>query len=180
MLGEPEGVGRTIELMRKGAAGAPVSGHIMFAALTSLEPPADPMEALWFAADVIREHRGDSHANAWLVSGLVGLEISILTNLWMSRPLDRLARMSMVEQSEIDACLADLERRGLVQGETLTEQGEAFRGEIEADTDRQEEPILNALSDAELEELFTLLEPWGKQIYEAGGLMSDPSASVRP
>ena len=62
VLGEkPEGMARVTELLRRGADAAPWAGHAVYSGLRSLGFPGTPMGDMWRAADLLREHRGDSH-----------------------------------------------------------------------------------------------------------------------
>ena len=58
----------------------------MYAGLRSLGLPDDPMAAMWRAADLLREHRGDSHVISWAVAGVDGMEILLLTEQWWGLP----------------------------------------------------------------------------------------------
>ena len=40
------------------------------------------MGAMWRAADLVREHRGDSHVIAWAVGGADAVEVLLLTEQW--------------------------------------------------------------------------------------------------
>ena len=48
----------------------PAEGHYLHSGLLSLGYPGDPMGDFWRAADLVREHRGDSHIAAWLAADL--------------------------------------------------------------------------------------------------------------
>jgi hypothetical protein len=62
---QPEGLGRATDLLRRAAAAGTVPGHAIHAGLRSLGFPGTPLGDLWRAADLVREHRGDSHVIAW-------------------------------------------------------------------------------------------------------------------
>src|SRR5579864_93969 len=75
--GEPAALARATELLRRGAEGADVAGRALFAGLRSLGWPGEPMADFWRAADLVREHRGDSHIAAWLDHDLDAVEIGL-------------------------------------------------------------------------------------------------------
>ena len=75
----PDGLERVTELLTRGAAAAPWAGHPVFSGLMSLGYPDDPMAAMWRAADLLREHRGDSHVITWAVGGVDAVDILLLT-----------------------------------------------------------------------------------------------------
>ena len=52
------------ELCAKAATAAPVDGRPLFAANSALPWPGEPIEKLWHAATLLREHRGDGHIAA--------------------------------------------------------------------------------------------------------------------
>ena len=66
MLGdEPEGLAWATEVLRRMAEAGPAEGRYLHSGLLSLGYPGDPMGDFWRAADLVREHRGDSHIAAW-------------------------------------------------------------------------------------------------------------------
>src|SRR5437764_407599 len=66
ILGDkPDGLDRATELLKRAGEAGTVAGHPLYAGLVSLDWPGDPMGNLWRAADIVREHRGDSHTAAW-------------------------------------------------------------------------------------------------------------------
>ena len=79
---------------------------------------------------------------------------------------------------QVDAALARLRDRGLVQGEAFTAEGEALRASIEEATDRGETRIAEALG-ADADELFDLLEPWATAVVESGGYPANPADLTR-
>jgi Helix-turn-helix family len=87
ILGEqPEGIGRVIDLLRRAADAARWEGRPIFGGLRSLGFPTTPVGAMWRAADLLREHRGDSHVMSWAVGGVDAVEILLLTEQWWGLP----------------------------------------------------------------------------------------------
>ena len=87
VLGEqPEGLGRVTDLLRRAADAAPWAGHPINGGLRSLGFPDHPLGAMWRAADLLREHRGDSHVISWAVGGADAVEILLLTEQWWGGP----------------------------------------------------------------------------------------------
>jgi hypothetical protein len=176
--GVPDGAARATELLRKAGEAAPVPAHPLFAGLLSLGFPGDPLGDLWRAADLVREHRGDTHVAAWAGYGVDAVEITLLTELWWKIPLDSYVRTRGWSEDEITAGLARLRERGLIDGDSFTDAGEALRGAIERVTDLGERSIVAALGD-DADELLGLLEPMARAIVESGGYPSDPSQLTR-
>jgi hypothetical protein len=62
------------DLLSAAARSADLHGRVLGAANAYLPEPSDPVERLWHAATVLREHRGDGHVAALLVAGVDGCE----------------------------------------------------------------------------------------------------------
>ena len=175
---KPDGVDRATELLRRAGEAGTVEGRPLFAGLRSLGWPGDPIGDLWRAADLVREHRGDSHTMAWVTHGLTAIEVLLLTEAWWRMPFNTYMRTRAWPDDEVQATLADLRERGLVDDSGLTDEGTDLRASIEESTDRGEEGVVTALGD-DADELFAILEPWSKAIVESGGYPTDPSQLTR-
>ena len=68
------------------ADAAPWAGRPIYAGLRSLGFPGHPLGAMWRAADLLREHRGDSHVISWAVGGADAVEVLLLTEQWWGLP----------------------------------------------------------------------------------------------
>ena len=82
------------------------------------------MGDFWRAADLVREHRGDSHIIAWVSHGLDPIQANLSTELWWHLPLRSYVRTRGWSEQQIDAAVDDLRDRGLMDGDAFTEQGE--------------------------------------------------------
>lgn len=71
---------RATQLLFASTEGVDCSGRMLFAGLSALDRPTTPWGALWRAADLVREHRGDGHIAAW-IPYLDSTEITMLTEL---------------------------------------------------------------------------------------------------
>ena len=116
--------------------------------------------------------------NAWVGYGVGAIEITLLTELWWKMPLDTYVRTRGWSEDEIKAAVSRLDERGLIAGGEFTDAGVELRGAVERVTDLGERSIVAALGD-DAEELFSLLQPWGKAIVESGGYPADPSKLSR-
>ena len=165
---QPEGLARVTGLLRRAAAGAPWAGRSVYRGLRSLGLPGHPLGDLWRAADLVREHRGDSHVIAWAVGGADAVEILLLTEQWWGLPARSYAPTRGWTAADMDAGFERLQSRGLMTGgEQLTDAGRAFREEIEVRTDELERPLLDALGD-DVDELLQHLDAWAEAIIAAG------------
>ena len=145
-----------------------VGGPPVFGGLRSLGFPGHRLGELWRAADLLREHRGDSHVIAWAVGGADAVEVLLLTEQWWGLPARSYAPTRGWTGPDMDAGFARLQARGLMTGgERLTDAGRAFREEIEVRTDELERPVLDALGD-DLDELLDHLDAWSEAIIAAG------------
>jgi hypothetical protein len=164
---QPEGLGRTTDLLRRAAAAASWSGHAIHSGLRSLGFPGTPLGDLWRTADLVREHRGDSHVIAWAVAGADAVEVLLLTEQYWGVPARSYAPSRAWTDADMDAGYDRLQRRGLMNGEKITDAGRAFREEIEVRTDELERSVLDALGD-DLDELLEHLDTWSEAIIAAG------------
>jgi len=113
-------------------------GHPMYAALADQPVPQAPHLALWFAASLLREHRGDNHIAALVNAGIGGLE-SLVSHSASSDGMPKELVMSKRGWTEADWRAAEerLRDRGLMDAAgALTAAGVRMREELEAETDR--------------------------------------------
>ena len=176
--GVPDGAARATGILRRAADAATCEGHPLFAGLRSLGFPGSATGDLWRAADLVREHRGDSHTCAWVSHGVDATEITLLTELWWRLPLNSYVRTRGWTADQTDRAIDRLRERGLVEGDGFTPEGQELRASIEEATDRQERALVAAIGD-DADELFALLAPWSKAIVDSGGYPSDPSSLTR-
>jgi hypothetical protein len=165
---EPEGLDRVRSLLRRAVAAAAPAGKPMFAGVLAAGPPDDPLGEAWWAADCLRELRGDAHIAAWTAAGFDAVEIGLLTELWWGLPMRTYIRTRGWSDGELDAAAARLAARGLVSDGALTAEGRAARESVEAATDHQMRPVVDALGE-ELDELCGALEVWSAAVRAAGG-----------
>ena len=166
--GEPEALSWATQVLLRMADAAPAEGRALFSGLRSLGVPADPMGAFWRAADLVREHRGDSHIAAWVGADLDATEVGLLTDPWRGLPLRSWVRSRGWSDEELDAAGARLRDRGLLDGDALTDAGRALRDEIEDATDLMERRVVDALG-TDADRLFATLDPWCDEIVDDGG-----------
>jgi hypothetical protein len=165
---QPDGIGRVTDILRRAADVAPWEGRAIYGGLRSLGFPGTPLGDLWRAADLLREHRGDSHVISWAVGGVDAVEVLLLTEQWWGVPARSYTPSRGWSAADMDAGMDRLKRRGLMtDDEKLTTTGRAFREEIEVRTDELERPIVEALGE-DADELFDHLDAWSEAIIAAG------------
>lgn len=169
MLGDPAELGWATDVLRRMIDAGPFEGRHLSSGLLSLGiPDDDPMAAFWRAADIVREHRGDSHIAAWIAAGLDACEIGILTDPWRGQSLLTWVRSRGWSEDELAAACDRLRARGLLAGDALTDAGFALREGIETATDNQERRMVAALGD-DADRFFALLDGWAQAVVDQNG-----------
>ena len=176
---EPEGLDRATDLLRAAAVPLRPEGKPLYAGLLSLGLPGDPMGDMWRRADLLREFRGDAHTAAWTAAGLDATEIGLLTELYWGLPMRTYIRTRAWSDEQLDAAEARLVARGLAANGAFTDEGRALREAVEAVTDAQCAPMVDALGD-DLDELVGILSPWGAAIRAAGGYPAQGPHELAP
>jgi len=116
--------------------GLDFAGRPLAAAHTSIDRPDDALGRLWWAATVLREYRGDSHVALLTTHDLDGAEANALA-VADGRAPERQRETRGWTEDEWAAAFARLQRRGWVDGaQAITPDGQAFRNQLEDDTDR--------------------------------------------
>jgi hypothetical protein len=174
----PEGIDRAAALLERAAAPNAVAGRPLFAGLRSQwDDPHDPLTRFFHLGDELRELRGDAHTAAWTSAGLGAAEIGLLTELFLGLPLRSYIRTRAWSDEQLDAALARLQERGWVDGEAFTAAGHDAREQIEARTDAQMRPAIEALGD-DFDELLAIIRPWGDALRAAGAYLRTPGQLV--
>ncbi|MDH6145137.1 hypothetical protein P3T35_007188 [Kitasatospora sp. GP30] len=126
------------ELALRAAEGCTAPGRPLYAAHADQPVPDEPAPALWHAATLLREHRGDGHLAALLDAELDGLEALISHTATGKGFLPEAARATRGwSEDEWAGGEERLRSRGLLDGAgRLTEAGEQLRQQIEDRTDR--------------------------------------------
>ena len=120
---EPAGLERANELLARAVEPLRPEGRALFAGLSALGVPDDPLTALWRRGDMLREYRGDSHIAAWVSAGLDATEIGLLTELYWGLALRSYARTRAWTNEQFDAATERLESKGLIADDAFTVSG---------------------------------------------------------
>ncbi|OKK22441.1 SalK [Streptomyces sp. CB00455] len=131
-------VAEAADLAVRATEGCTRHARPLYAAHADLPFPEEPHLRLWHATTLLREHRGDGHLAALLLTGLDPVEALIshtATGKGMSPKWLKAVRGW--EQSDLDAAAARLRERGALDADgNLTAEGAALRERLESDTDR--------------------------------------------
>lgn len=146
------------------AAEAAASGHPgggLGPANSALPWPDAPHLALWHAATVLREHRGDGHIAALTGAGLDPVE-SLVSFAGVGAAAPEVFASRGWSPEEWDAARRRLQERGLLAADgTATDAGRELRAKVELRTDEEAAAPWRALGEPGRERLAELLgEPW--------------------
>ncbi|QKG20000.1 hypothetical protein ACTIVE_1636 [Actinomadura verrucosospora] len=158
------------ELALRAAEAGRREARPLYSANADLPVPDEPHLALWHAATLLREHRGDGHLAALAIADLSGLEALVLHNATGRAPTSAVFMQTRGWSAEQWAAARDrLRERGLL-GETgdLTEAGAALRSEVEALTDRLDAAPYDHLGPAATARLTELAGGFTASLRAAG------------
>lgn len=165
--GGPE-VEEAAALAREACAGLTVPGRALFAAHASLPWPDEPLLALWHAATLVREHRGDGHVAALVGAGLDPVESIISGGAVAGTSEFMKASRGWSEQEWADG-ESRLRERGLMDDDgALTEAGLALRAEVETRTDAAAMQGWEHLGAERTARLIELARPLQKTVLASG------------
>jgi hypothetical protein len=161
--------------------GCTFGGRPLAAAWRAVDRALDPNGA-WLAATILREHRGDGHVLAATNHGLSGLETTLTLVASGAVPRATIQPNRGWTDDEWSTANAGLVARGLLTTEaTLTEAGNGWRAEVEADTDRLASGAVDALGAAGLERVLELATPISRALVDSGAVpVPNPVGVPRP
>jgi hypothetical protein len=169
-------------LLWEAVAGCRFDGRPLAAAWSCVPRPADPVAALWLAATVLREHRGDGHVLAGVASGLRGLDatLTFVATGAISRGLIQPTRGWNDE--DWDQSLRRLQARGLLDRDgRLTKTGGALRREVEDLTDRLAAGPVERLGETGVKRAIDLATPISRGLIDSGLIpVPNPIGAPRP
>lgn len=175
-----EKVSAAAELAGKAAREAALDGRTLFAANRALPWPDDPLAALWHAATLLREQRGDAHVAVLAAAGVSGRESNVLHAAAGRVPRDYIARTRDYDDAAWRRHEQRLAERGLLNDDgSLTTDGRQLKDHIETTTDALALAALDALSDAEVEALFQVLTPITRAVIAGGDVLAINPMSLR-
>ena len=175
-----ESVTTAVELAARAVQQAPLDGRPLFAANRALPWPDDPLAALWQAATLLREHRGDAHIAVLSAAGVSGRECNVLQAAAGLIPRDYIARTRDYDDATWRHHEEQLAERGLLNDDgTLTEAGRELKDAIESTTDALALSALDALSDDEVEALFQALTPITRTVVAGGDVPAVTPMNLR-
>jgi hypothetical protein len=173
-------VATAAELMAKATKQIPVAGRPLFAANSALPWPSEPVETLWQAATLLREHRGDGHIAALVAAGISGRDSNVLHCAAGGVPAEFIRRSRDYDDDEWQRCCASLADAGYIDaGLTLTVAGSHLKEHIETVTNTAALSALDGLDDAEIQTLFAALTPITRAVIAGGDLPAATPMGLR-
>jgi hypothetical protein len=160
------------DLLADAVEGADGTGRPLFSGLRGRGRPGDPYQRLWWACDLVREHRGDSHVAVANAAGLGPVEMNVLTECWIGMPLLSYTATRGWPEEAMRAAVDGLEARGWLRDGALTDAGRAARNGIEDRTDAAEGAVAVALG-GRLDEVCARLDGWSERCIAAGTFPAD-------
>ena len=168
-LADNPSVARAADLAVKAATCTRTEGRPLYAALRTMPAPEQPLARLWYAGNLLREHRGDGHVVALVANGIGGTEAHVLLALSEGMPAEKFGRVSHLPQAQLAAVIDGMRARGLIGADGwLTADGRATRQRIEALTDDLAAPPYDGLEPGELDQLIAGLEPLAAALSAVG------------
>ncbi|MDG9703521.1 hypothetical protein [Streptomyces sp. DH37] len=135
------------------------AGRVLAAANRALAVPSHPVDRLWHAATVLREHRGDGHVAALVAAGFDGCEILVLRS-GIDLPRAELQPHRGWSDDAWRAARRRLADRGLLGPDgRATPEGRRVHRAVEEATDRAAARPWQGLDAATVERLRRLLAP---------------------
>jgi len=179
-LGADENICVAAELAGRAAREAPLDGRPLFAANRALPWPDDPLAALWHAATLLREQRGDAHVAALTAAGVSGRESNVLQAAAGGVPREYIARTRDYDEAAWQHHEQRLVERGLLKDDgSPTVAGRELKNRIESRTDALALSVLDVLSDDEVETLFQVLTPITRAVIAGGDLPAATPMNLR-
>ena len=158
-------------------------GRPLFGAHAQLPWPAEPHLALWHAQTLLREFRGDGHVALLTTAGLTPVE-ALVTHAAAGSVTDAALRMSRAWGDEDWAAgVASVRARGwLADGDELmlSEEGRAFRQDLEARTDELAVGAWAALGPDGCARLTELALPLAQAVIDSGLYRAIPGRARPP
>jgi hypothetical protein len=155
------------ELLSAAAKAVDLPGRVLAGANADLPWPDDPLDRLWHAATILREHRGDGHVAALLTAGVDGCESLVWRTALEGAGLrDTMQRARGWTDTEWQSAAGRLQDRGWLAADgSPTAAAQTAYTQVEALTDRLAAGPWQRLGADATERCASLLEPLVARIW---------------
>ncbi len=158
-------------LAREAVVGCGVAGRPLFAANADLGWPVEPELALWHAATLVREHRGDGHVAVLVSARLDPCEAHVTKVAAEGVDPETIKPYRGWGADAWRAAGERLRRRELLGSDgSLTAAGRALRQGVERETDRLASEPIEHLGQQRVERLIDLLAPLAGRLADTGAI----------
>jgi hypothetical protein len=170
------------ELLWEAVAGCRFDGRPLAAAWSAVPRPDDPVAAVWLAATILREHRGDGHVLAGVASGLRGLDASVTFAATGAISRELIQPTRGWNDEDWEQSVRRLQARGLLDRDgRLTKSGGALRRDVEDLTDRLAAGPVERLGSTGVERAIDLATPASRHLVDTGIIpVPNPIGVPRP
>ena len=168
-LADTPALARAADVATKAATSAPIEGRPLYAALRTVPVPAEPVARLYYAATLLREHRGDGHNAILVTEDIGGTEAHVLHALSEGIPAEKFGRIHHLPAARLTAVVDGMRARGLIDASGwLSDAGRESKERIESRTDDLAAPAYDSLTPSELDQFIADLEPISAALNAAG------------
>ncbi|MEO5710933.1 MAG: hypothetical protein ABIQ59_14070 [Nocardioidaceae bacterium] len=169
VVGSPD-VGEALTIARDVCAALTPQGRPLYAAHADLLWPDDDLMALWHAATLVREHRGDGHISVLQAHGIDPVEATVLGGNF-SGTTGFLHKTRGWSDEEYDAATTRLRERGWLDADgAFTDEGRTARQQVEDQTDRLAVEGWAAVGAERTARLHELVKPLRAQVMASDTL----------
>jgi hypothetical protein len=170
------------DLLWDGVAGCRFDGRPLAAAWSAVPRPADPVAAVWLAATILREHRGDGHVLAGVAAGLRGIDASVTFAATGAITRAMIQPTRGWTDEDWEQSVHRLQARGLLDRDgRLTKSGGALRRDVEDVTDRLAAGPVERLGSTGVERAIDLATPVSHSLIDSGLIpVPNPTGAPRP
>lgn len=178
VVGAPD-VSEALGIARRVCDGLTAPGRALYAGHAGLDWPDDDLLALWHAATLIREHRGDGHVAVLVSRAIDPVEATVLDGVWSGRT-GFLHKTRGWSDEELASAVRRLADRGWLDAEgALTPDGRQAREHVEQRTNEAGMSGWEHVGLDDTRRLADLVAPVRDAVLDSGVLPSDIGNALR-
>lgn len=162
------GIEIAADIARRAAVACDPAGRALFASHVHLDWPEEPHLALWHAATMLREFRGDSHNAALTAADVDGCGAHVLADAAGRAPRSQTQPNRGWSDDDWQDARDRLAARGSIASDgTLTAAGTSLVEDIEARTNRAALQPWASIGEESCIELERIMTPFVQRIFDA-------------